>query len=128
LPGLMAAHDVFVAPCVVHCSGRRDGIPNTVIEALSQGLPVVASRVNALPEVVRHGQNGLLVPPGDAPALAEALCQLAEHPDEIPRMGAAGLELAREMFAPERNSRLLADIFIACHRCGERRGESSCAV
>ena len=114
LPQLMAAHDIFVAPCVVHPSGRRDGIPNTVIEALSQAMPVVASRVNALPEVVLHGKTGLLTEPGDATALADAIQWLAERPEEARRMGRAGARLAREMFDPVTNSQRLADLLGSC--------------
>ncbi|MBQ7617856.1 MAG: glycosyltransferase family 4 protein, partial [Desulfovibrio sp.] len=53
LPALLAAHDIFAAPCVIDPFGRRDGIPNTVIEAMSLGLPIVASHLHALPEVIR---------------------------------------------------------------------------
>lgn len=113
LPNLLMAHDIFVAPCVVHGSGRRDGIPNTVIEALSYGMPVISTTINALPEVVRHEQTGLAVPPGDPEALADAVQRLADHPDEARRLGEQGRRLAREMFDPETNSRMLAELFAA---------------
>lgn len=113
LPRLLMAHDIFVAPCVVHGSGRRDGIPNTVIEALSYGMPVVSTTVNALPEVVRHEDTGLAVPPNDPEALADAVQRLVEHPEEARRLGERGRRLAREMFDPETNSRMLAELFAA---------------
>lgn len=115
LPRLLMAHDIFVAPCVIHPSGRRDGIPNTVIEALSCGMPVVSSNIHALPEVVRNGETGLTVPPNDPEALADAIQWCMEHPDEARRLGRQGQELTRKMFDPEANSRRLAEIFAAHH-------------
>ncbi|MBO4300686.1 MAG: glycosyltransferase family 4 protein, partial [Desulfovibrio sp.] len=112
LPHILLAHDIFAAPCVIHSSGRRDGIPNTVIEALSYGLPVVSTTVNALPEVVRHNETGLAVPPGDAPALAEAILRLADDANLAVRLGRNGKALALEMFDPDRNNRRLAQMFI----------------
>lgn len=113
LPRILGEHDIFVAPCVVHASGRRDGIPNTVIEALAYGLPVVSTTVNALPEVVRDHDTGLAVPPGDPEALAKAVLWLAEHPEDARRMGRNGARLAREMFDPHTNSLRLAGLFIS---------------
>ena len=124
LPHILESHDIFAAPCIVHKSGRRDGIPNTVIEALAYGLPVVSTTVNALPEVVRDGETGLAVPPGDAPALAEALARLADDADLARRLARNGRCLAEEMFDPERNSRRLADIFITYYQ----KWRQSCAA
>lgn len=113
LPRLLAAHDIFVAPCVIHASGRRDGIPNTVIEALSCGMPVVSSNIHALPEVVCNGETGLTVPPSDPEALADAIQWCMEHPDEARQLGRQGQQLVREMFDPETNARTLAGLFAA---------------
>ncbi|BAV92382.1 glycosyltransferase family 4 protein [Candidatus Desulfovibrio trichonymphae] len=124
LPGILRNHDIFVAPCVVHASGRRDGIPNTVIEALAYGLPVISTTVNALPEVVRDRETGLLVPPGDPEALAGAVFRLAQNPDEALRMGRNGMLLVAEMFDPERNSRRLAELFVSQHALWKK----SCAA
>ena len=112
LPAIIKAHDIFTAPCVVHESGRRDGIPNTIIEAMSFGLPVVATSTNALPEAVHDGETGLLVEQKDPKALADALAWLMDHPDEARAMGRAGARLAREMFSPEENGDRLAQLFI----------------
>lgn len=115
LPRLLMAHDIFVAPCVIHASGRRDGIPNTVIEALSCGMPVVSSNIHALPEVVRNGETGLTVPPNDPDALADAIQWCMKHPEEARQMGRQGQELVRKMFDPETNCRALAELFSAHH-------------
>ena len=113
LPRILDEHDIFVAPCVVHASGRRDGIPNTVIEALAYALPVISTTVNALPEVVRDHETGLAIPPGDPQALAEAVLRLVGHPEEARRMGRNGALLARDMFDAHTNNLRLAELFIS---------------
>jgi glycosyltransferase involved in cell wall biosynthesis len=77
----LAAADVVAVPSVTDRAGNVDGLPNTLLEALGAGRAVVASRVAGIPEVVEDGVTGLLVPPEDPPALAEALRRLAADPD-----------------------------------------------
>lgn len=113
LPGLLASHDIFVAPCVIHESGRRDGIPNTVIEAMAFGLPVIGTNINALPEVILHQKTGLLAPPADPQALADAIMKLAENAELAASMGANGIEHARRLFDCRQNACKLAAAFIA---------------
>lgn len=113
LPALLRRQDVFLAPCVVDpVTGKRDGIPNVVIEAMAHGLPVIATNVNALPEVVRDGETGLVVPPHDPAALADAVERLARDPEAARRLGAAGAALARGMFSTEDNADRLAELFV----------------
>lgn len=112
LPSVLLHSDIFVAPCVIHASGRRDGIPNTVIEAMAYGLPTVSTNINALPEVVRNGETGLTVPEKDPQALAAALRYMMEHPAEARRMGRQGSALVQAMFDPQSNVRQLRDMFI----------------
>ncbi len=83
--------DLFVLAPRVAPDGDRDGLPNVVVEALSQGLPVVATRVAALGEIVEDGVNGRLVPPEDPAALAKAVGALVRDPPGRRRLGAAGL-------------------------------------
>jgi len=84
IPALMAAADMFVLP------SRFEGLPMSVIEAMLTGLPVVACDVRGPAEQVVDGVTGLLVPVGDATALAAALRRLAADADLRMRMGAAG--------------------------------------
>ncbi len=108
-PAILRSHDIFVAPCVVAPDGKRDGIPNTVIEAMSYGMAVVSTDVNGLPEVVRHNDTGLVVRPGDPEGLAEALARLAADPKLAGDLGARAAVLAAELFSPEANGRRLAE-------------------
>ena len=102
---------VFCAPSVVAGDGDRDGIPNVILEAMSQGLPVVASRVSGIPEVVRDGDTGWLVSPGDAPSLAQALEQaLNEHGVACQRAEGA-YQLIRAQFDADRNAAELIEMF-----------------
>lgn len=110
LPEILIEHDIFAAPCIIHSSGRRDGIPNTVIEAMAYGLPVAATDVNALPEVVANGKTGLIVPPGDPTALADALEWLINNPGRAREMGEEGRRLAHSLFDPQKNAHKLAGI------------------
>ncbi|MCD6520337.1 MAG: glycosyltransferase [Anaerolineae bacterium] len=75
-PDFYALCDVFVVPSVVDRKGNVDGLPNVLLEAMASARALVASRVAGIPEVVEEGKNGLLVPPGDAQALGEALLRL----------------------------------------------------
>lgn len=126
-PDILRSHDIFAAPCVIAPGGARDGIPNTLIEAMSFGLAVVATNVGALPEIVRDRETGLLVPQRDATALAQALRTLIEQPDTARQYAARGAQLARELFSPQTNGDLLADFLEQAH-AARKGGESlSCA-
>jgi glycosyltransferase involved in cell wall biosynthesis len=65
--------DLFVLGCEVLANGDRDGIPNVLVESMAIGVPVVATRISAIPELVADGETGLLVAPGDPRALADAM-------------------------------------------------------
>jgi glycosyltransferase involved in cell wall biosynthesis len=89
---LLHAADVFLLTSV------SEGIPLTVIEAMAAGLPVVATDVGGLREVVADGATGLLAPAGDDDALAERILRLAGDPEPRRRMGAAGRARAKALF------------------------------
>jgi glycosyltransferase involved in cell wall biosynthesis len=92
VPELLAAADLFVL------SSRSEGLPLSVIEAMAAGLPVVASAVGGIPELVVDGETGVLVPPGDARALASALRRLLADPQLRRQMGDAGRLRAQQLF------------------------------
>jgi glycosyltransferase involved in cell wall biosynthesis len=108
----MRDHDLLVVPSVVHTNGDRDGIPNVIMEALSSGLPVVATDVCGISEVVRNGETGLLVPQRNPPALANAIRYMLEHGDQASRMAEAGKALVERMFDAKANIAALRDLYI----------------
>ena len=93
-----AAADLVAVPSVVDSKGRVDGLPNTLLEAMSSGRAVIASRVGGVPDAVEHDVNGLLVPQRDAAALASALTRLAGDAHERERLGSAARRTILERF------------------------------
>ena len=90
------------AVTMVLVPSRQEGFGLVALEAALMARPVVATRVGGLPEVVVHGQTGLLVEPENSEALAEAIVYLLGHPDTAIRMGQAARERAQEVFGWER--------------------------
>lgn len=84
--------DVFVLATVVAASGKREGLPNVLKEAMACGLPVVASNISGIPELVEHEKSGFLLTSKDSAALATALERLKADPELRRRMGQAGRE------------------------------------
>ncbi len=103
--------DVFALASRIARDGDRDGLPNVIAEAQSQGLACVATRVSAIPELVRDGQTGILVPENDAEALARALESLVTDPARRRALGQAAQTRVREGFALEPNIDALARRF-----------------
>ncbi len=102
----MRAADLFVLPSRVAEDGDRDGLPNVLMEAASQGLPILSTPVSAIPEFIQSGTHGLLS--DDAPAaLADAMLRLAHAPDEARRMADAALSRLRRDFGMDPGIRQL---------------------
>jgi glycosyltransferase involved in cell wall biosynthesis len=93
IPEVMAALDVLVLPSI-----RSEAIPQVIPQALAVGTPVVASTVGGSPELIRDGENGRLVPPGDPKALADAILALLGDPERARAMARAGQALIRERY------------------------------
>ncbi|HVD26856.1 MAG TPA: glycosyltransferase family 4 protein [Gaiellaceae bacterium] len=93
VPAILAGADVFVL------SSRSEGLPVSVLEAMAAGLPVVASEVGGVSELVLDGETGLLVPPGDVPALTRALAWLLEDRARRQRLGDAARARAMRDFS-----------------------------
>jgi glycosyltransferase involved in cell wall biosynthesis len=101
VPTLLRDADIYVQPSF------QEGMPNSVLEAMAAGLPIVATHVSGNVDLVTDGDNGLLVPPGDAAALAAAIGRLLEDPALAQRMGQRSrLRVEREFGLPSVVARL----------------------
>jgi glycosyltransferase involved in cell wall biosynthesis len=107
---LVAGAAVLAAPCVVASDGNADGLPTVLLEALALGTPCISTAVTGIPEAIRHDETGLLVPPGDAPALAAALERLIADDDLRQRLAAAGRMLVETEFDVRRQAREMRDL------------------
>ncbi len=122
---LLASSDVLVAPSVPTKGGKREGIPVVLMEAMSAGLPVVASALSGIPELVIDGSSGLTVPPGDAAAIATALRRLHDDPALRGRLGAAARDRVVAEFDVDRNAGRLIERFRAVAGVGAGGGAAS---
>ena len=95
---LFTAAHVFVHPSEMTPDSNQEGIPNSMLEAMATGLPVVATHHGGIPEAVRENQDGFLVMERDKVALADALCRAVEHPARWIEMGRAASERVRDEF------------------------------
>ncbi|MFP6743315.1 MAG: glycosyltransferase family 4 protein [Alphaproteobacteria bacterium] len=103
--------DLFVLPSRITRDGDRDGLPNVLMEAMSQGLCVVSTRVSGIPELIDDGETGRLVDGGDRPALSNVLATLITDPTQRDRLGRAGNVRVRRDFAMDRGLARLAAKF-----------------
>jgi glycosyltransferase involved in cell wall biosynthesis len=90
--------DLFVLGCEVAANGDRDGIPNVLVESLAMGVPVVATRVSAIPEIITPGETGLLVAPGAPGQMASAMRQGLQDHDLRRKVIAAGRQRVQASF------------------------------
>jgi glycosyltransferase involved in cell wall biosynthesis len=116
--------DVLVAPSVVARNGKREGIPVVLMEAMSCGLPVVASRLSGIPELVEDGVSGLLVTPGDSDAIAAALRRLVDDPALRRRIGEAARARVVRDFDLATNARAILERIDRSAPVGQRVGAS----
>ena len=105
------AADLFALASRVARDGDRDGLPNVLAEAQSQGLASVATRVSGIPELIEHGRTGMLVAPGSPEELAHALGELIADPVRRRALGEAGRHRVSEKFGLEKNIARLAHRF-----------------
>jgi glycosyltransferase involved in cell wall biosynthesis len=108
---MLDAADVFVLASVVTSTGWMDGIPVALMEALAAGLPVIASRLSGIPELIRDGETGLLACPGDSVDLARAFRRLIADPDATLARARAGRRLIEQEFDIERSADRMLELF-----------------
>jgi len=106
IPDLLGLTDLVIMPSL------RESFGIVALEAMAMKVPVVASRIGGLEEVVEHEKTGLLVPPGDAAALAEAILRLAENPEMRRDMGEAGRRRVEHYFGLDSTVRRVEELYV----------------
>jgi glycosyltransferase involved in cell wall biosynthesis len=120
---LLPAFDVFAM------SSLWEGLPCSVVEAMTCGIPVVATAVNSVPEIVISGKTGLLARPGDPASLSQALAYMLEHPVEAARMAATARTQIGEQFRTDLMGRELMEVYeVARGFASLRNGHAKAAV
>jgi L-malate glycosyltransferase len=123
VPARLAAADIFVLP------SRSESFPNAILEAMAAGLPIVASGVGGILELIDDGYNGWLVPPGEEAPLASRVMRLMADPQEGARLGAAGRAGALARYSFDRMVADFDELYVTeLVRHGARAGHSQLAV
>ncbi len=107
----MEASDIFLSPNLAARNGDREGIPNTIKEAMATGLPVVSTYHAGIPELVIDGKSGFLVPEKDIDGLVDRLNRLIVHPELWEKLGSRGREVVEEKFNLFKQVRKLEKIY-----------------
>ena len=105
---LLATAHCYIQPSIITEAGKMEGIPVSIMEALACELPVIATQLSGIPELVRADQTGYLVPPAEAKALAEAVAHVYKHYEEAKRYGANGRQLVLQEFELNKNTQQLS--------------------
>jgi len=131
MPGPLAQRDmrervqtaaVMAAPCVVGQDGNRDGLPTTLLESMALGTPAVSTDVTGIPEAIRHGETGIIVPQHDARKLAEALTNLLAEPSKREQLAQNARKLIEAEFDAVKSTSRMRSIFAEISRqAGNRR-------
>ncbi len=108
---LLGSSHCYVQPSVVTGTGKMEGIPVALMEALLEGLPAIASAISGIPELVREGDTGYLVEPADARALADAIERCYANPTEAAARGRRGRDLVLREYNSDLNLERLAALF-----------------
>ena len=103
---------MVVLPCRVAADGDRDGLPTVLVEALARGLPVVTTDVVGIGELVRDGESGLLVPPEDPDAIADAIARLSDDREFARSLGTEGRSLVATEYDPTLSARALEQLLV----------------
>lgn len=111
VPEFFSIGDLFVLPSAQDEQGNIDGLPTVLLEAMSCGLPVIASEIAGIPEVITHGYNGHLVPPSDAKALANTIANLLQNSATRERLSQAARQSVVESFNWDCVAKTFSQIF-----------------
>ncbi len=107
----LARASIFALPCVTESGGGMDNLPTVIMEAMAAALPVVSTPLGGVPEMVREGETGILIPERNPAALAAALRRLLQNREVAHSLGEAGRRRATELFAIEKSAEQLQRLF-----------------
>jgi len=108
---LFQSTDIFLMPSVVDSSGDRDGIPTVIMESLLHGVPVIATRVSGIPELIEDDITGLLIPEKDPPAIARAVMRMIGNRQSAVDMAERGRSRVLKQFDPKKNTELILRLY-----------------
>jgi L-malate glycosyltransferase len=109
VPEILSCASIFAFPSFA------EGLPNSILEALAAGVPIVATAVGGIPEIIEHGTHGLLVKSGDAHGLAQAISSLLRNPELSQKFSMAGRERIRSSFTWDRALAQLQELYMTNH-------------
>jgi colanic acid/amylovoran biosynthesis glycosyltransferase len=109
--------DIFVLPSIVAADGDRDGLPNVLVEALAVGIPVIATSISAIPELVIHESTGILVPDRSAADIRDAILRLLRDKELCKQMAENGRRKVEEEFSIHSSTNRLVGIFTSNGQC-----------
>ena len=105
---LLKPHRILVQPSIIAESGDHDGVPSVILDAMARGLMVIGTRVGGIPEAIRDGENGLLIPPNDPEALANCIERLIVNPEVFRKISPAARSTILQYYNSENSSREMA--------------------
>jgi len=108
---ILSEADCYIQPSVITSSGKMEGIPVALMEAMASGVPVVASSLSGIPELVKEGETGWLVPPKDAKKLADAIVHIYDDPTEAQIRSQKARRLVFREFELNSNVHKLSQLF-----------------
>jgi glycosyltransferase involved in cell wall biosynthesis len=103
--------DCYVQPSVIAPDGQMEGIPVALMEAMASTVPVVATDISGITELVRHRETGLIVSQESSTGLADAIAYIMYHKEDANKLATAGHEFVSKEFMLTKNARMLADLF-----------------
>lgn len=104
--------DMYVHPCIVISDGEKEGIPVSFMEAMASRIPVISPSTESIPELVKDGETGILIPPQGTQALVQAILKLATNPELGEQMGQTGQKQAQEQFDIARTAREYESLYL----------------
>lgn len=107
--------DIFVLASRIDGNGDRDGLPNVLMEAMSQALPCISTDISGIPEIVTNRKNGLLIEPENPQALSQAIAELIQSPRLRKELGVSGYHTVSEKFSLDTNIQQLICRFSSCN-------------